>query len=995
MQLKHLLILFAFFPLFAFAQKQPGGLPYTPSSQNYHGTDSLATYQFLSPNGQWPYIMTRAIWNAKMGVFTKHYIDSVSHFTFSNGLTNTSGVVGLGGSFNQQTLINTNGNLVGFTDNTNGINSILALVPGGGSGFGIGSLHFGTSLSLDSISINLQSQPLSGSQSNVIIDTSGVRISIGGNIAGVDSLKEFYLGNQKKGIFIADFKDNIGLTSTVNYHRNGGSLAYAQNALVDSVAKAKADSVKGTLPGAITLHTTGNSGASTLVGPVLNVPNYTLDGLGGLALTGGTLTGNVIQNGGHYFQSLDGGEFIAQNSAGTLYGAVSQTGLTVLGTGGSFAQNALTSVYNVGGNTLTLSAGTVIGGNTLTYPSNTTGTFAVRSDITSALTDYQPLSEKGANNGYASLDGSGKVPLSQINSALLGAVNYQGNYNAATNTPALPTAATANKGYYWVVNVAGTFSGLDLNPGDWVISNGVTYGAVYNNNAVTSVNGMVGAVDLSGTYYTKTQSDVRYPNSSFSSLASNDALRYNGSTWINSPILASSPLSWAPTTYTMSIQQASTSQSGYLSATDWNTFNSKVSSTVTSLPSLTSAAGGTFGSNAFNSIAYLPLTAGSGSPLSGTLYGTKLNFGTGTFTDGTNGLIIGPYAGGGALGAIYRAGDIEGADNYKFVASENDTYLNAVDNINLHIGNVLVGRVTSSGIAITGDINISKAGTSRIFNGSNATDNISIDGAANTTIRYYNGSSFSTVGVFNNTGLTITGDLNISHTTTLNTSLNGLLTTTNGVVSNAVANTDYLTPSYTGFQPLENQRLSTTDAPTFSDIETTGSVHLNNGIVSNNAGYLSIIGHAGVDFYTNDGPSRPLILSDNNTTATGTLAAQNFYTTSATPTAVLISGTTGTGATISISGTNQSGIITLTTGVTGIIAVGALFTVTNSGGFSFPNSNVVVVNPVTGTGIGAIGLNNFIQNQTATSWQLYSTGSGGIPLSPSTVYVWNYINSGY
>lgn len=71
----------------------------------------------------------------------------------------------------------------------------------------------------------------------------------------------------------------------------------------------------------------------------------------------------------------------------------------------------------------------------------------------------------------------GKVPLSQINDALIGAVNYQGTYNATTNTPALPSAS-ANKGKYWVVNVEGTQQSENYKVGDWVISNGVVWGRV-------------------------------------------------------------------------------------------------------------------------------------------------------------------------------------------------------------------------------------------------------------------------------------------------------------------------------------------------------------------------------------------------------------------------------------------------------------------------------------------------------------------------------------
>lgn len=92
---------------------------------------------------------------------------------------------------------------------------------------------------------------------------------------------------------------------------------------------------------------------------------------------------------------------------------------------------------------------------------------------------------------------NGKVPLTQINDALLGAVNYQGTYNAATNTPALPNA-TSSKGKYWVVNIAGTQQGENFKVRDWVISNGVIWGRLPNaadvditptigsNNAVSS-----------------------------------------------------------------------------------------------------------------------------------------------------------------------------------------------------------------------------------------------------------------------------------------------------------------------------------------------------------------------------------------------------------------------------------------------------------------------------------------------------------------------------
>jgi len=110
---------------------------------------------------------------------------------------------------------------------------------------------------------------------------------------------------------------------------------------------------------------------------------------------------------------------------------------------------------------------------------------------------YQLRSEKGFANGYASLDGSGKIPLSQINDALIGSVNYRGSYNVVTNTPTLPSVAPGNKGNYYIVsNLKTVFQGDSVFAGDWIISNGAVWQALNQSNRVTSVNGRVGNVNL-------------------------------------------------------------------------------------------------------------------------------------------------------------------------------------------------------------------------------------------------------------------------------------------------------------------------------------------------------------------------------------------------------------------------------------------------------------------------------------------------------------------
>jgi len=114
------------------------------------------------------------------------------------------------------------------------------------------------------------------------------------------------------------------------------------------------------------------------------------------------------------------------------------------------------------------------------------------------ISDYVATATKGVANGVASLDGSGTVPVSQLPAAVLGALSYQGTWNASTNTPTL-TSSVGTKGYYYVVNVAGStnLNGItDWVVGDWAVFNGSVWQKVDNTDAVTSVNGYTGTVVL-------------------------------------------------------------------------------------------------------------------------------------------------------------------------------------------------------------------------------------------------------------------------------------------------------------------------------------------------------------------------------------------------------------------------------------------------------------------------------------------------------------------
>jgi len=82
--------------------------------------------------------------------------------------------------------------------------------------------------------------------------------------------------------------------------------------------------------------------------------------------------------------------------------------------------------------------------------------------------------------------------------SITGNLNYQGSWNASTNTPTL-TSSVGTNGYYYVVSVSGStnLNGItDWVVGDWAIFNGTIWQKIDQTNLVTSVNGYTGAVVL-------------------------------------------------------------------------------------------------------------------------------------------------------------------------------------------------------------------------------------------------------------------------------------------------------------------------------------------------------------------------------------------------------------------------------------------------------------------------------------------------------------------
>lgn len=102
----------------------------------------------------------------------------------------------------------------------------------------------------------------------------------------------------------------------------------------------------------------------------------------------------------------------------------------------------------------------------------------------------------GSPNGIASLDGGGKVPVSQLPASIM---EYKGTWDASTNTPTLADG-TGDAGDTYRVNVGGTQNlgsgSITFDVGDYVIYNGTIWQKSDTTDAVASVNSLTGNVVL-------------------------------------------------------------------------------------------------------------------------------------------------------------------------------------------------------------------------------------------------------------------------------------------------------------------------------------------------------------------------------------------------------------------------------------------------------------------------------------------------------------------
>jgi hypothetical protein len=198
----------------------------------------------------------------------------------------------------------------------------------------------------------------------------------------------------------------------------------------------------------------------------------------------------------------------AQGATGTGTPGATGQGVPVGGTTGQILAKTSNTDYATAWQTVSAGGVTSVAGRTGIV-------VLAEADITNLTTDLaatEKTANKNAVNGYAGLDGGGKVAIAQLPSSVLGALEYQGTYDASSGVyPASPS-----KGYYYVVSVAGTISTIPYKVNDWMTYDGTGWDKIDNGQTVSSVAGRTGAIVLAESDITNLTTDLSTINTNIS-----------------------------------------------------------------------------------------------------------------------------------------------------------------------------------------------------------------------------------------------------------------------------------------------------------------------------------------------------------------------------------------------------------------------------------------------------------------------------------------------
>lgn len=225
----------------------------------------------------------------------------------------------------------------------------------------------------------------------------------------------------------------------------------------------------------------------------MSLYDFILNDTLGVSLTGNALKVLRVNAGETGYELSVGGDMLKMDNLSGLANyttARSNLGLGTLATqNGTFSGTS--SGTNTGDQTITLT-GEVTGGGTGSFATTLTNSAVIGKVITGLNITGSTISATDTI-----LQAFGKLQ-NQINGVLGGAI-YQGTWAASTNTPSLADGV-GTKGNYYVASNSGSVNfgsgAIDFNTGDWAIYNGSIWQKVDNTDAVSSVNGFIGAVSI-------------------------------------------------------------------------------------------------------------------------------------------------------------------------------------------------------------------------------------------------------------------------------------------------------------------------------------------------------------------------------------------------------------------------------------------------------------------------------------------------------------------
>lgn len=197
---------------------------------------------------------------------------------------------------------------------------------------------------------------------------------------------------------------------------------------------------------------------------------------------------------------------------------VNGTVITNVGSGSSSGdavnKSQLDTKLNLSGGTM--SGNIAMGNNKLTgltagSSSGDSCTYGQFNSATTVLTNaIGAINDKvGSADGICPLDSNSKVDTAYLPEAILGSLNYKGQYSVVSNSPTLSNSDTGKKGWFYILSDSGSrnFGGgsITFTQGDWVLNDDTAWTKVDATDQVSSVFGRTGVITATNGDYTASQ----------------------------------------------------------------------------------------------------------------------------------------------------------------------------------------------------------------------------------------------------------------------------------------------------------------------------------------------------------------------------------------------------------------------------------------------------------------------------------------------------------